>query len=51
MCQFSLAIGFVYLRFREPEKKKKTDSRETSASNIRVPLNFGLSSNFTVLKV
>lgn len=50
MCQFSLAIGFVYLRFREPEKKK-TDSRETSASNIRVPVNFGLSSNFTVLKV
>ena len=48
-CQFSLAVVFVYLRFREPnKKKKKTDLRETSAGNSRVPVNFGFSSDLTV---
>lgn len=51
MCQFSLAVGCVYLRFREALKKNKPDSRETSASKIGVPVNFVLSSDFTVMKV
>lgn len=32
---------------RALKKKKKTDLRETKASNDRVPVNFGLLSDFT----